>query len=69
MIDQGSSELNIIVGVRNCYFKPAIKAIYDEFITVKTMNREAKIASPFFIILSDIYNYKLIYRQFINERE
>ena len=33
MIDQGSSELNIIVGVRNCYFKPAIKAIYDEFIT------------------------------------
>lgn len=33
MIDQGSSELNIIVGVRNCYFKLAIKAIYDEFIT------------------------------------
>ena len=33
MIDQGSSELNIIVGVRNCYFKAAIKAIYDEFIT------------------------------------
>lgn len=33
MIDQGSSELNIIIGVRNCYFKPAIKAIYEEFIT------------------------------------
>ena len=32
MIDQGSSELNIIIGVRNCYFKPAIKAIYHEFI-------------------------------------
>ena len=32
MIDQGSSELNIIIGVRNCYFKPAIKAIYKEFI-------------------------------------
>ena len=32
MIDQGSSELNIIIGVRNCYFKPAIKAIYREFI-------------------------------------
>lgn len=32
MIDQGSSELNIIIGVRNCYFKPAIKAIYQEFI-------------------------------------
>lgn len=32
MIDQGSSELNIIVGVRNCYFNDAIKAIYDEFI-------------------------------------
>ncbi|MFR1171314.1 MAG: ACT domain-containing protein, partial [Coprobacillus cateniformis] len=32
MIDQGSSELNIIIGVRNCYFEPAIKAIYNEFI-------------------------------------
>lgn len=32
MIDQGSSELNIIIGVRNIYFKPAIKAIYNEFI-------------------------------------
>lgn len=32
MIDQGSSELNIIIGVRNCYFNDAIKAIYDEFI-------------------------------------
>lgn len=32
MIDQGSSELNIIIGVRNCYFNPAIKAIYREFI-------------------------------------
>lgn len=32
MIDQGSSELNIIIGVRNCYFKDAIKAIYKIFI-------------------------------------
>ena len=32
MIDQGSSELNIIVGVRNCYFAEAIKAIYKTFI-------------------------------------
>lgn len=32
MIDQGSSELNIIIGVRNCYFQTAIQAIYDEFI-------------------------------------
>lgn len=32
MIDQGSSELNIIIGVRNCYFNDAIKAIYNEFI-------------------------------------
>lgn len=32
MIDQGSSELNIIIGVRNCYFESAIKAIYNEFI-------------------------------------
>lgn len=33
MIDQGSSELNIIVGVRNCYFEDAIRAIYEAFIT------------------------------------
>lgn len=33
MIDQGSSELNIIIGVRNHDFKPAIKAIYDIFVT------------------------------------
>lgn len=32
MIDQGSSELNIIIGVRNIYFERAIKAIYKEFI-------------------------------------
>lgn len=32
MIDQGSSELNIIIGVRNCYFETAIQAIYNEFI-------------------------------------
>lgn len=33
MIDQGSSELNIIIGVRNHDFNPAIKAIYDIFVT------------------------------------
>lgn len=32
MIDQGSSELNIIIGVRNADFEPAIKAIYDIFV-------------------------------------
>jgi len=35
MIDQGSSELNIIVGVNNKDFETAIKAIYDTFITEK----------------------------------
>ena len=33
MIDQGSSELNIIIGVRNDDFEAAIRAIYDVFIT------------------------------------
>ena len=33
MIDQGSSELNIIIGVSNCDFDAAIKAIYDVFVT------------------------------------
>lgn len=32
MIDQGSSELNIIIGVRNVDFDKAIKAIYDLFV-------------------------------------
>ena len=31
MIDQGSSEMNIIVGVKNNDFNKAIKAIYDAF--------------------------------------
>ena len=33
MIDQGSSEMNIIIGVRNHDFEAAIKAIYDIFVT------------------------------------
>ncbi len=33
MIDQGSSELNIIVGVRDEDFERTIRAIYNEFIT------------------------------------
>ena len=33
MIDQGSSELNIIIGVENKDFEPAIEAIYKTFIT------------------------------------
>lgn len=35
MIDQGSSELNIIIGVKNSDFEEAIKAIYDIFITTE----------------------------------
>ena len=35
MIDQGSSELNIIIGVRNEDFETAIKAIYDIFVTTQ----------------------------------
>ena len=35
MIDQGSSELNIIIGVDNRDFEAAIKAIYDIFVTVQ----------------------------------
>lgn len=32
MIDQGSSELNIIIGVRNRYFEDAIRTIYNVFV-------------------------------------
>lgn len=35
MIDQGSSELNIIIGVNNSDFEAAIKAIYDIFVLVQ----------------------------------
>ncbi len=35
MIDQGSSELNIIIGVTNADFETAIQAIYDIFVTTK----------------------------------
>jgi len=35
MMDQGSSEMNIIVGVKNRDFETAIKAIYDIFVTTQ----------------------------------
>lgn len=35
MIDQGSSELNIIIGMENKDFEAAIKAIYDIFVTIQ----------------------------------
>ena len=35
MIDQGSSELNIIIGVSNDDFERAIRAIYDIFVNTK----------------------------------
>ena len=35
MIDQGSSELNIIIGVSNDDFEEAIKAIYDIFVETR----------------------------------
>lgn len=35
MIDQGSSELNVIIGVKNRDFETAIQAIYDIFVTAQ----------------------------------
>ena len=35
MIDQGSSELNIIIGVANHDFETAIQAVYDIFVTTQ----------------------------------
>ena len=35
MIDQGSSELNIIIGVENRDFETAVKAIYDIFVLTR----------------------------------
>lgn len=39
MIDQGSSELNIIIGVRNRYFEDAIKTIYNVFVPESTAKK------------------------------
>ena len=36
MIDQGSSELNIIIGIKNDDFDKAIRAIYDGFVRNQT---------------------------------
>ena len=35
MIDQGSSELNVIIGVKNEDFEGAVNAIYDIFVTTQ----------------------------------
>ncbi len=35
MIDQGSSEINIIIGVKNADFETAIRSIYDIFVTAQ----------------------------------
>ena len=35
MIDQGSSELNIIIGVKNEDFEAAIEAIYNIFVVAQ----------------------------------
>ena len=35
MIDQGSSELNIIIGVKNEDFENAIRAIYNIFVVAQ----------------------------------
>ncbi len=35
MIDQGSSELNVIIGVKDSDFETAIRAIYDIFVTAQ----------------------------------
>lgn len=42
MIDQGSTELNIIIAVENSDYKTSLKAIYDEFRKPKTTIPEAK---------------------------
>ncbi|MDO4481534.1 MAG: aspartate kinase [Bacillota bacterium] len=39
MIDQGSSEMNIIVGVEEGDFETAIKAIYDAFVEKKVLKK------------------------------
>ena len=42
MIDQGSSELNIIVGVRHDEFKHAIRALYDTFCSDPDLNTNVR---------------------------
>ncbi len=40
MIDQGSSELNIIIGVKEKYFEDAIQTLYDTFVTNENKEEE-----------------------------
>ena len=40
MIDQGSSELNIIIGVKEKYFEEAIQTLYDTFVTNEKKEEE-----------------------------
>ena len=40
MIDQGSSELNIIIGVKEKYFEEAIQTLYDTFVTNENKEEE-----------------------------
>ena len=40
MIDQGSSELNIIVGVENKDFENAIRLIYDSFVNTELPKKQ-----------------------------
>ena len=42
MIDQGSSELNIIIGVENRDFEKAVRAIYDYFCSDTDINKIRK---------------------------
>ena len=38
MIDQGSSELNIIIGVKDKYFDDAIRTLYETFVIDENEN-------------------------------
>ena len=51
MIDQGSSELNIIIGVSNADFENAIRAIYDIFVVTKL--KKKKHAAEFYFRLQE----------------
>ena len=54
MLDQGSSELNVIIGVDEFSFEAAVKAIYDEF--YKTDKKEWKTFHSF-VLFYKFYKY------------
>ena len=60
MIDQGSSELNIIIGVRHDDFKNAIRALYEIFSSLPRYKNLYPFVFHWITIIGRIYQEKFV---------